>query len=585
MNATTFLEVEIQLGRGRVRLVCPHRQEYVDEARVDDTLCQRLLELEHAKNYQAYGQTLFEATFPIGSETLRGLYIAFDSSRKEKQCLRVRLNLEHGTDPRIHALHWELLTDGRDFEIGRSPETVFSRYVSQPSVVGRAPAKARMLCVIAAPTDSHRYQMAPIDYHLTVRSFEECLIHLKNDLEVEILERPVTAERLRDALQHGGFNFLHFHGHGAVPQQGESALVLEDDNYRVHFTTESALSNILLGLRDLKLVTLVTCHGAAQSSNEYQHSGLAGSLVKTQIPAVVAMRRSISMDVGYKFTKYLYQQLAERPCIDSAVNEARHRLFMENPEGIDWSSPILFMRLEDGLLWSPAESALEAPSSPEPSRVTKRGRSGNAALRRPLSLLLVLLLTIVLSFPDLYLGLSRASVSKHDLPRESASKQELETEEPPSPEIAFPAIQAGTIGVGALKRQDLSWNGSVARIISRRLRELRPGLQMRLLPQDFSGNLGAFFSGDLRKLPGGERSPEGLEYIFLVVESHGPLTSATAQFPTVSVNCELMLIETRGPSILLSLAISHTGMETTEAGALDQAFGRCIDEDSLSEFL
>jgi hypothetical protein len=97
------------------------------------------------------------------------------------------------------------------------------------------------------------------------------------------------------------------------------------------------------------------------------------------------------------------------------------------------------------------------------------------------------------------------------------------------------------------------------------------------------GKVGTLYSEDLSILPGGGRSPLGLEYILLVVETHGPHPAPGRNFPTVSVNCELLLIETRGPSVLFSQAISHTGMETTEAGALEQAFGRCI-ESSLSEF-
>lgn len=585
MQDDDFLEVEIQLNGGRVRLMCPHRQDYIDEAHIDEALCRRLLELEHAKKYQAYGRTLFEATFPAGSETQRGLFATFDSARKEERRLRLRLNLEPGTPPEVHGLHWELLNDGRDFELGRSPETVFSRYVSQPSPIGSTPLKARLLCVIAAPTDGHRrFQLAPIDYHLTARGFEECLAGLHDQLEVDILERPVTPERLRDALKHGGYHFLHFHGHGMVPRQGEAALVLEDDNHQVHFTPESAFYNILLGLRQLKLVTLVACHGAAPSSQEERLSGMALSLVRRQIPAVIAMRRAISMDMGYKFTKYLYQHLAQDPHVDAAVNEARQRLYMEKPDGIDWSSPILYMRLEDGLLWPLLKNAqtgsLAEVLEEVPGEKRKDEDKGIEVPHRALALLFLLLFVLGLSFPALYLDLALEPIRPYPGPNLGPNKPNQVNnliKNPPPPAIQLQPITTGKIGIGVVRSNDMSWNGSVARTFSRRLRELRSDLQVSILPESLHGKISAFYSDDLSVLPGGERSPEGFEFLLLVLEKHGPLASATGPLPGVSVQCELVLIETRGPSVQFAQAFNHTGMAVTEAGALEQAFERCLN--------
>lgn len=582
MPVEKFLDVEIRLGHGPVRLLCPQRQEYLGEGRFDDRLRHQLLELEHAGNHRAYGKTLFEATFPAGTQTHRGLYSTLDSARQGKSRLRLRLCFEPGTLPGFQALHWELLNDGEDFEISRSPETAFSRYVAQPVPIGTPPVKPRLLCVIAAPTNSHRYKLAPIDYHLVASRFRGCLAGLQGRLDVVLLERPVTPEKLREKLQEGTFHFLHFHGHGMVPRDEEAALVLEDEQHRAQFTKESTLRDILLGLRSLKLVTLVACHGAAPTTQRTGLGGLAGSLVRSQVPAVIAMRRAISMEMGETFTKILYQQLAQREPVDAAVNEARHRLYMSKPERIDWSSPILYMRLADGMLWpavsKPPNLLEESPEVPKPPRKE----------RRLPKLLAGLLLLLVLGF-----AYAKSHV-KSDLGPGFIGGGSVDTEPPPSDplkelpetevEIPIQPIQALTLGVGAIDRNNGSWNGDAARTFQRRLREDFPGYKIVLLDKPFRARLPELYDGNLSLLPGGDRAPQGLEHLFLIAETHDPHPNSRGGFPNVRVSCDVLVLDTRKAEVILNRSVSHTGMETTESGALEQAFGRCIDP-SLKEVL
>ncbi len=378
-----YLNVELQLISGsRATLRCPGQQDYADAVCIDENLSRQLRELEHSKDFQGYGQALFEATFPSGSELRRGIYSLLDSSRRERKRLRLRLFVERAAPVPLHSLHWELLTDGRDLAIGRSPETVFSRYISRPHALGPSPTRPRMLCAIAAPTDIERYGMAAIDYDGTLRQLDELFAGLSDSLRIDFLHRPVSPERLREQLSSQAYHLLHIYGHGALPSQGESALVLEDSDYQVRLTTESALASILLGLRDLELVTLIACHGGAPSAADDGLSGLAGSLVMQNVPAVIAMRRAISMKLAFRFTQYFYRRLAQTPCVDEAVNEARHQLYLADPEAIDWSSPMLYMRLEDGQLWSP-RSAPDAPGGETDRDSTGSRRAAEGSLAEP----------------------------------------------------------------------------------------------------------------------------------------------------------------------------------------------------------
>ena len=574
MAENGYLDVELHvMGSRRARLQCPNRQEYSDEIRLDEDLLQRLLELEHSKDFDGYGQALFAAAFPVGSDLHRGIYSVLDSSRRDEQQLRFRLNIDGGAPTELHALHWELLADGRDFAVGRSPVTVFSRYVSRPHPFGQSPTKPRMLCVIAAPIDVHRYQMAPIDYDYTLRKLEQCFADLRAGLEIDYLERPVTPERLRDALKRRRYDLLHIHGHGTLPRRGESALVLENNEHKACFTTESAVRGVLLGLGDLKLITLVACHGGQASLPDEHLSGLAGSLVRQNVPAVIAMRRAISMSVAFRFTRHFYHQLAERPCVDAAVNEARHRLYMDDPGGVDWSSPVLYMRLEDGLLWSAKKR-----TSP------RRWKTAVTAVS-----LLVALTSILLILVQSEWTTEAPVETPVDLGSEAAIEVPPQTDEAVEDRVPLPApppptqskketvtaIEKGKVWVAAVDYPASSWSDSVTRLVLRQLRAQRPGLNPVVLPEAFRSSLSALLGDDLSILPGGTMAPGGVEYIYIVMQSYEslPLRGPTR---AVSVSCDVVVISAREPRIVFQETIGHTGNSNTENGALEQAFDRCV---------
>src|SRR6185436_13621457 len=199
-------------------------------------------------------------------------------------------------------------------------------------------------------SDIARYNMAEICRDEVLRRLEASLGALADEVEVTFLEPPATLERLRERLmENGGFQLLHFFGHG-LTRNGGSALVLEDEQGRAQFVGEELLAEAFLGVHGLCLVTLVACHGGAPSSPD-PFSGLAGRLVERGLPAVIAMRREVRVDRALLFTQHLYRHIAQTGRTDAAVNEARQQLYLAEPRGIEWSSPVLYSRLADGRLW------------------------------------------------------------------------------------------------------------------------------------------------------------------------------------------------------------------------------------------
>ncbi|HEY2293845.1 MAG TPA: CHAT domain-containing protein [Thermoanaerobaculia bacterium] len=353
-------------------------REYLGEPALDAELALKLAALELEP--EAYGRELFDAVFPPGSELREGLREAILAAEREKRRLRFLLNLATNLPEWVHALYWELLNDfGRHLALARSPDTAFSRYLGVRQAPG-APTtlRPRLLCVVAAPSDLARFGLAEIRRDEVAHRLEAPFGMLAEAADIEVLEPPATLERLRQRLMTGGgFHLLHFFGHGHN-RNGISALVLEDEQGRAKFVEEELLAEVFLGVHSLRLITLIACHGGAPSSQD-PFSGLAGRLVQRGVPAVIAMRREVSVETAHLFTNHLYTHIAETGRADAAVNEARQQLYLADPQGIAWSSPVLYSRLIDGRLWLPHGE--EAPEEQE-AVVETRSPLFHLSLRR-----------------------------------------------------------------------------------------------------------------------------------------------------------------------------------------------------------
>lgn len=366
-----YLDSELYIAsESHARFSCQGREYDDDTLALDDGLRWRLAELEHEP--EAYGRQLFAAVFPQASRLREGLREALAHAQGIGHRLRIRLHLAPGLSGPVHGMFWELLLDpDRKVAIGRSPDTALSRYSTVPLALGQpANGRPRLLALVAAPENAERFQMAAIDRGMTHRRLEHAFAAAGMDFE--ILEPPATPGRLREGLASGDFHVLHIFGHGLIRQRGRqtAALMLENEDGAALPVDEDVLAEIFLGERGLRLVTLVACHGGALSSND-AFSGLAARLVERGIPAVIGMGRAVTFGLGHLFTDHLYRNLARTGRVDVAVNEARQQLYLNDPKNIDWSSPILYMRLPDGLLWTTDESQEAAPDQAAVAPVPK----------------------------------------------------------------------------------------------------------------------------------------------------------------------------------------------------------------------
>ncbi len=339
--------------------------QYQDRPRLSEEWANSLVQPLDPKKY---GTEIFSAT--LAGSLLSGYRIALALAQQRGARLRLRLHVADTAPPALHALPWELLYDrDRSVALGGSREIAFSRYLSLPEAP-RPPIqeKPRLLIALASPRDLAA-GLDPMDREITLKALEKTLKPLAGQMSYQVLEGPTTVARLRERLMEGEFHALHLQAHGLLRSEdsGDSTcLVLEDDAGNAALVEEELLSRIFEGLNTLRLVTLVACHGGKQPRDD-PFSGLGPGLVRRGIPAVVAMRKEISFGAAVRFCDHFYRNLSRSGCVDSSVNEARNQLFLSPLEESEFGTPVLFMRLADGLLWE--------PQAPEPMPIQVEGRN------------------------------------------------------------------------------------------------------------------------------------------------------------------------------------------------------------------
>jgi hypothetical protein len=349
-----FLDCEIQvMNRGQASLVMEGR-EYSGQPDLSKELEQQLLETEDVRKY---GRDLFAALLPPDSDLRSGYQEALAIARYQGRLLRIHLLVEPTAPPELHQLRWERLYDEKKgIALACSREVLLSRYSGLPEApAGTIMEKPRLLVALANPADLVKFGLPPIDSERSRKAMEEALAPLAGKIAWEFLPPPITAARLNDRLIGGKFHALHLQAHGLLRKsEGSAVLALEKSNNETDFVGEDFFSPIFEGNRDLRLVTLVACSGGMQSSDD-PFSGLGLALVKRGIAAVVAMRQAIGIETAARFVEHFYRNLARGGWVDRAVNAARQQLLLSIRDSDEWSTPILFLRLQDGLLWKPEQ--------------------------------------------------------------------------------------------------------------------------------------------------------------------------------------------------------------------------------------
>jgi HEAT repeat protein len=208
----------------------------------------------------------------------------------------------------------------------------------------------RVLVDISNPDDLEtKYNLPQADVALERAALEEAFFGVPG-VQVDFLDKPVTLERMEEKLRQG-YHVLHFLGHGAFSvKRQQAALYLQDTFGHAARVLDDDIANMLTrqGVRP-RLMFLAACQSAMRSSAD-AFRGLGPKLVQAGVPAVVAMQDFVSVETARKFSSTFYRRLMEHGQVDLATNEARSTLLTAGRP--DAAVPVLFMRIESGLLWS-----------------------------------------------------------------------------------------------------------------------------------------------------------------------------------------------------------------------------------------
>ncbi len=362
--SSKYLDCELYLtDYDRARLSVASR-DYFGRPHLDEDLKRRLLEA--ALDPTQAGTFLFEALLPKNDDLLAGYREGSAIARHEEKRLRFHLHVAADAPSELHDLPWEVLYDPRlEIALGRSRSVAFSRYLGVDIEAGEAVAgRPRLLIVVPAPGNLADFGLTHIDGDAVRRQLEKALAGVRG-LDYEVLKGPATLKRLFDRLLSGDVHALHFHTHGLIPRGASTAsLVLEADDGRCAFVDEKDFTEIFEGELNLRLVTLIACSSATKTRDD-PFSGLGQALVRRGIPAVVAMRRRISVKAATRFTEAFYRDLDRSGVIDEAVNQTRMQLHTDEVRSLEWSTPVLFMRLADGQLWQVRDTHFAPPPRPD----------------------------------------------------------------------------------------------------------------------------------------------------------------------------------------------------------------------------
>ena len=312
-----------------------------------------------------FGGKLYNAVFQHELRDI--LQRSLSVSRAQHRGMRLRLRLVD--TPQLAELPWEFLYDPRrDRFFSQSRHSPLVRYLDLPdppqplSVDG----PLRLLVMISSPSDC-----PPLDVEQEWSLLTGALAEQQTSGQVIIERLAANMAELRRRLRRGEFHVFHFVGHGRYRSDwGNGVLIMEDRNGRSHEVPGDELGSLLSEYDQTRLAVLNACEGARSDDASDPFAGMAQSLIRQGLPAVVAMQFEITDDAAITFAREFYGAIADRYPLEAALAEARGAI---RDEGnlTEWGTPVLYSRAPDGRLFgvtSPAREEAERLAREEQAR-------------------------------------------------------------------------------------------------------------------------------------------------------------------------------------------------------------------------
>ena len=344
--------------------------------------------------YQTQGEELLAE---IGSrlfselvrDQVRDLWAQARADLDDGGRLRLRLVLH---PPAVAALPWETLHDplrnqsfASDTNISLVRTQNLVSYVARPRALEAALPLKVLLVTVATGIPGATTQQGPdrgelghnLAAHMENEQVRTAIEKLPSArVELDHLDGRVTIQQVRERLATTRPDILHYVGHG-----NEDGLLLWADDAPA-LVSAASLRTVMQQAESVKLVFLNACL-AGQVDSTRPFAGIAHQLLQSGLPAVIAMRYEIIDRSAVQFAAGVYDALVAgqgRGQIDAAVTLARNNLYINDPNRVDYATPILWLNSEDGRLL-PLEDAPQAEPSTAPRSIFTRSQMGSSTLR------------------------------------------------------------------------------------------------------------------------------------------------------------------------------------------------------------
>lgn len=292
------------------------------------------------------GDSMFRAIF---TDEIRDCYTrSIDMAQRSNRGLRIRLRFVDA--PFLAQFPWEFLrSKAQDRYLALSSSSPVVRYVELPEPINAYEVEAplRVLVLVSSPLG-----YPPLNAEREFQRLRDAV----RPLEQKGL---VAIDRLADGTLEGlhaklntEYHIFHYIGHGEFDTEDKRGyLILEDtDSAAPRRVQADILSTVLHNARSFRLVVLNSCEGARASGIDPM-AGVAQTLIKQGIPAVVAMQFQITNRAAVVFASSVYGALASGLPVDAAVTQGRVAI-RNSGSAVEWATPVLYMRTDSGKVFA-----------------------------------------------------------------------------------------------------------------------------------------------------------------------------------------------------------------------------------------
>ena len=205
-----------------------------------------------------------------------------------------------------------------------------------PSFTSSIRYPLRVLAVFSNPDDT-----APLNIEKEAEILTRTLGSAiqQKQVQLEVLRGSMASySHVGDRIKRFQPHVFHFVGHGVYYSKSQQGgLILTDDNLKGKFVSSDGFASLLEG-SEIKLVVLNACDTGVAALNDAV-TGVAGALINSRIPSVIATTGAISDEAAIMFTREFYRFFIDGYDVESSVIETRKLFSVEN---LDWSVYALF---------------------------------------------------------------------------------------------------------------------------------------------------------------------------------------------------------------------------------------------------